>query len=32
MHTVDEMMPIKALIEMVMFYDKFIRVVDKKRR
>jgi Gly-Xaa carboxypeptidase len=31
MHTVDERMPIKGLMEMVHFYHEFIRVVDEVR-
>jgi len=32
MHTVDERMPIKGLLEMVRFYHEFIRVMDEVRR
>ena len=31
MHTVDERMPIKGLVEMVHFYHEFIRIVDEMR-
>ncbi|EXJ95212.1 hypothetical protein A1O1_00332 [Capronia coronata CBS 617.96] len=31
MHTVDERMPVKGLVEMVKFYHEFIRVVDEVR-
>jgi Gly-Xaa carboxypeptidase len=31
MHTVDERMPVKGLLEMVRFYHAFILVVDEKR-
>ena len=31
MHTVDERMPIKGLMEMVHFYHEFIRIVDEVR-
>lgn len=31
MHTVDERMPIKGLMEMVHFYHEFIRIVDERR-
>ncbi|ETI27772.1 hypothetical protein G647_00221 [Cladophialophora carrionii CBS 160.54] len=31
MHTVDERMPIKGLLEMVHFYHEFIRIVDEVR-
>jgi len=32
MHTVDERMPIKGLVEMVKFYHEFIRVLDEVQR
>ena len=31
MHTVDERMPIRGLMEMVHFYHEFIRIVDEVR-
>lgn len=32
MHTVDERMPVKGLVEMVKFYHEFIRVLDEAQR
>ncbi|KAK5248121.1 Gly-Xaa carboxypeptidase, partial [Exophiala xenobiotica] len=32
MHTVDERMPVKGLLEMVKFYHEFIRVLDEVQR
>jgi Gly-Xaa carboxypeptidase len=31
MHTIDERMPIKGLMEMVHFYHEFIRILDEVR-